>query len=247
MAAVHPHLGDVRQERRSLAARDRSASSSPTARRTAASRTCSGTSSSPGASWASCGRRSCSTTGAGVAVPFAWVARLRGATVVYVESLARIDGPSLSYRLIAPDRGPALRAVAGARQTPCRVALRRATSSRRAHDLRHRRHERGPLRPAPSSGRGASDSTRSFVSSTGTPSPIGAGHASSSTSSRSRSMVETIRTRSGRRDACRRRLGDGLAREREAPGRRPAAEGASARRSTTTSSSSDAASRRPGS
>jgi beta-1,4-N-acetylglucosaminyltransferase len=42
------------------------------------------------------------TTGAGVAVPFAWIARLHGATVVYVESLARIDGPSLSYRLIAP-------------------------------------------------------------------------------------------------------------------------------------------------
>ena len=42
------------------------------------------------------------TTGAGVAVPFAWVARLRGASVVYVESLARIEGPSLSYRLIAP-------------------------------------------------------------------------------------------------------------------------------------------------
>jgi UDP-N-acetylglucosamine:LPS N-acetylglucosamine transferase len=42
------------------------------------------------------------TTGAGVAVPFAWVARLRGARVVYVESLARIEGPSLSYRLIAP-------------------------------------------------------------------------------------------------------------------------------------------------
>jgi len=42
------------------------------------------------------------TTGAGVAVPFAWVARARGAKVVYVESLARIDGPSLSYRLIAP-------------------------------------------------------------------------------------------------------------------------------------------------
>jgi len=42
------------------------------------------------------------TTGAGVAVPFAWVARLRGAKVVYVESLARIDGPSLTYRLIAP-------------------------------------------------------------------------------------------------------------------------------------------------
>jgi UDP-N-acetylglucosamine:LPS N-acetylglucosamine transferase len=42
------------------------------------------------------------TTGAGVAVPFAWVARLHGATIVYVESLARIEGPSLSYRLIAP-------------------------------------------------------------------------------------------------------------------------------------------------
>ena len=42
------------------------------------------------------------TTGAGVAVPFAWIARLRGATVVYVESLARIEGPSLSFRLIAP-------------------------------------------------------------------------------------------------------------------------------------------------
>ena len=42
------------------------------------------------------------TTGAGVAVPFAWIARLRGATIVYVESLARIDGPSLTYRLIAP-------------------------------------------------------------------------------------------------------------------------------------------------
>ena len=42
------------------------------------------------------------TTGAGVAVPFAWVARLHGATVVYVESLARIEGPSLTYRLIAP-------------------------------------------------------------------------------------------------------------------------------------------------
>jgi UDP-N-acetylglucosamine:LPS N-acetylglucosamine transferase len=42
------------------------------------------------------------TTGAGIAVPFAWLARLRGATVVYVESLSRIDEPSLTYRLIAP-------------------------------------------------------------------------------------------------------------------------------------------------
>lgn len=42
------------------------------------------------------------TTGAGVAVPFAWLARVRGARVVYVESLTRIDRPSLSLRLIAP-------------------------------------------------------------------------------------------------------------------------------------------------
>lgn len=42
------------------------------------------------------------TTGAGVAVPFAWIARLRGARVVYVESFTRIDEVSLSCRLIAP-------------------------------------------------------------------------------------------------------------------------------------------------
>ena len=42
------------------------------------------------------------TTGAATAVPFAWLGRLRGARVVYVESLSRIDHPSLSCRLIAP-------------------------------------------------------------------------------------------------------------------------------------------------
>jgi beta-1,4-N-acetylglucosaminyltransferase len=42
------------------------------------------------------------TTGAGVAVPFAWIGRLHGARIVYVESFTRIDGPSLSCRLIAP-------------------------------------------------------------------------------------------------------------------------------------------------
>ena len=42
------------------------------------------------------------TTGAGVAVPFCWIARVRGAKVVYVESLSRIEAPSLSCRLIAP-------------------------------------------------------------------------------------------------------------------------------------------------
>jgi beta-1,4-N-acetylglucosaminyltransferase len=42
------------------------------------------------------------TTGAGVAVPFAWAARLRGIPVIYVESFTRIEGLSLSARLIAP-------------------------------------------------------------------------------------------------------------------------------------------------
>jgi len=42
------------------------------------------------------------TTGAAVAVPFAWVARLRGVRIVYIESLARAERPSLSCRLVAP-------------------------------------------------------------------------------------------------------------------------------------------------
>jgi beta-1,4-N-acetylglucosaminyltransferase len=42
------------------------------------------------------------TTGAGVAVPYAWIGRALGARVVYVESLTRIERPSLSCRLIAP-------------------------------------------------------------------------------------------------------------------------------------------------
>jgi UDP-N-acetylglucosamine:LPS N-acetylglucosamine transferase len=42
------------------------------------------------------------TTGAATAVPFAWIGRLRGARVVYVESVTRIDRPSMSCRLISP-------------------------------------------------------------------------------------------------------------------------------------------------
>jgi UDP-N-acetylglucosamine:LPS N-acetylglucosamine transferase len=42
------------------------------------------------------------TTGAGVAVPFAWLGRLHGARLVYVESFTRIDEPSLTCRLVAP-------------------------------------------------------------------------------------------------------------------------------------------------
>jgi beta-1,4-N-acetylglucosaminyltransferase len=42
------------------------------------------------------------TTGAAVGVPFAWIARLRGVRVVWIETLARADRPSLSCRLVAP-------------------------------------------------------------------------------------------------------------------------------------------------
>jgi beta-1,4-N-acetylglucosaminyltransferase len=42
------------------------------------------------------------TTGAGIAVPFAWIGRALGARVVYIESFTRIDRASLSCRLIAP-------------------------------------------------------------------------------------------------------------------------------------------------
>ncbi len=42
------------------------------------------------------------TTGAGVAVPVRRLGRLLGAKVAYVESLSRIDAPSLSCRMIAP-------------------------------------------------------------------------------------------------------------------------------------------------
>ena len=42
------------------------------------------------------------TTGAGVAVPFAWVARLHRVPTVYVESFTRMEDLSLSGRMIAP-------------------------------------------------------------------------------------------------------------------------------------------------
>jgi hypothetical protein len=42
------------------------------------------------------------TTGAGVAVPFAWIAKLRAVPVFYVESVTRMEGLSLSARMIRP-------------------------------------------------------------------------------------------------------------------------------------------------
>ena len=42
------------------------------------------------------------TTGAGVAVPFLWIARLRGIPAVYVESITRLNELSLTARLVKP-------------------------------------------------------------------------------------------------------------------------------------------------
>lgn len=42
------------------------------------------------------------STGAGVCVPFFWVGRLLGRRCVYVESLTRLTGSSLSARLVRP-------------------------------------------------------------------------------------------------------------------------------------------------
>ena len=42
------------------------------------------------------------TTGAGVAVPFCWLGRALGTQVVYIESFARVNHPSLTGRLVHP-------------------------------------------------------------------------------------------------------------------------------------------------
>ena len=42
------------------------------------------------------------TTGAGVAVPFCWLGRLTRSRIVYIESFARVDSPSLTGRLVHP-------------------------------------------------------------------------------------------------------------------------------------------------
>ena len=116
-------------------------SSSPTGRRTGTSRTAS----QPRPRWRTFRARrprSFLTTGAGVAVPFAWVGRVHGARVVYVESLTRIDDLSLTYRLVRPIvtgstfSGPSSRATSPGSST-------RPPSS--ASDLRHRRDDEAPF------------------------------------------------------------------------------------------------------
>jgi beta-1,4-N-acetylglucosaminyltransferase len=42
------------------------------------------------------------STGAAICVPFVWIARIRGIKIFYIESVARIDSPSLTCRLVRP-------------------------------------------------------------------------------------------------------------------------------------------------
>ncbi|MEK6977816.1 MAG: PssD/Cps14F family polysaccharide biosynthesis glycosyltransferase [Candidatus Hydrothermarchaeota archaeon] len=42
------------------------------------------------------------TTGAGVVVPLCYIGKLLGSKIIYIESFARIDSPSLSGRLLYP-------------------------------------------------------------------------------------------------------------------------------------------------
>ena len=82
--------------------RDERRHRSRTGRRIAASRISSATSSSRGASSARPGRASSSRPAPASRFRSPGSPAFAGASVVYVESLARIEGPSLTYRLIAP-------------------------------------------------------------------------------------------------------------------------------------------------
>lgn len=42
------------------------------------------------------------TTGAAIAVPYVWLGRVFGADVIYVESVTRIESPSLTLRMVRP-------------------------------------------------------------------------------------------------------------------------------------------------
>ena len=146
LGRVLARLGHLRQERRALTAGGER-SSSHTARPTATSASSrSGT----------CPERALAfrlsravrpkvvlTTGAGVAV-LRLAGTPSGARVVYVESLTRIEHPSLSCRLIAPRPGSTPSGPSSPRR--CLAPATSAASSP-GRDLRHRRDERGSLRP----------------------------------------------------------------------------------------------------
>ena len=97
------------------------------------------------------------TTGAGVAVPFAWVARLHGAQGRLRREPRADRGPFAQLPADRADRRAA--ATCSGRSSPRCFPGRGspATSSRRTDDLRQRRDERGAVRPAAAGGRRALD------------------------------------------------------------------------------------------
>ena len=86
------------------------------------------------------------STGAALAVPFAWIGRMLGAEVVYVESLTRIESVSLSYRLLL--RSQTVDTCNGRSWLGEPGHATSATSSR-SDDLRHRRYEHTAVRSPP--------------------------------------------------------------------------------------------------
>ncbi len=90
------------------------------------------------------------TSGAGVVAPFCLIARLAGARLIYIETMARVSGPSMTARLLSriaarvvvqwPELAPAL-----PRAVVCRPTLLE------------------DLEPRPSSPRSASDGAGTFV------------------------------------------------------------------------------------
>ena len=87
---------------------------------------------------------------------------------IYVESVTRIEGPSLSGRMIAPVADAPVRAVARARRPPRGASASPATCSRRRDDPRHRRDQRAAVRP-PDEGRRRRSATTSRCSSSTAP------------------------------------------------------------------------------
>ena len=158
------------------------------------------------------------TTGAGVAVPFAWIGRMFGARVVYVESFTRIEGPSLSCRLIAPVASASTRSGPS---SPARIpgALRGNVFPARRDLVTVGTNEARFDRLLAAAG--ALPGDEELVIQHG-PSRVDRRRAHASTSCRSTSWSSRCGRRASRH-ARRRRLGHGRALERQPPDRRAAA------------------------
>ena len=73
--------------------------------------------------------------------------RLLGIPTIYVESVTRIEGLSLSGRLIKPGRHSSSTRSGPSSPSPPRAASASPATSSRPDDPRHRRHQRAAVRP----------------------------------------------------------------------------------------------------